>query len=671
MNTLTLPRPGLRFGDYPERQAAHSGTPDLWARCLGWLPAPLLRQRLWRDAGRAWQQAHDWQQLSDAALQQQRTRLQGELQHAGLHGATGWQACALAAEAARRATGRQAYRGQHMAALAMLHGCLAEMATGEGKTLAAALAAGVGALAGLPVHVFTANDYLVRRDAQALAPFFRLLGLGVGHVCGGDSSEQRRAAYAQPVTYVTARELAFDYLRDRLQHGTGLSELQRRAGRLGGGWPAPLLRGLCMAVIDEADSVLVDEAQMPLLLSRSVNAAPERAFQWQAHRLAQQLQAGPHFVCRTWPERVLLTPAGQTHLAQLAAGLGPAWQRPRVREAAITTALTAQHVLQRDRDYVVAPQADAQGRVADAVHIVDRHTGRLAHGRQWQRGLHEQVALKEGCALPGATETVAQITFQQLFRRYHRVGGMSGTLAEAGRELRTLYGTPLVRVPLRLPSRAERHSTRCWPSDAARRAAVVVRAAALAAQGRPVLVGCDSVLASEALSAALNAAGLPHQVLHARQDAFEAAIVAAAGQAGQITVATSMAGRGTDIELDAAARAAGGLHVLSCQHNASRRHDRQLSGRSARHGEPGSHEHWLTPDGPGLPPGLAAALRLWQRLPFVLPANLLNCALHLTQWLAQSQQARLRWRLLQQDIALQRQLAFAGPRPTAASEELP
>ena len=658
----TLNWPGARLGDYPERRDRCNDLPGVWQKLRAALPTPALRWRLWQTAGHSWQHAAALQTCEPAQLQQQLAQAQHRVQREGLAGQAGQVACALVAEVARRVTGRQAYREQHMAALGLLRGCMVEMGTGEGKTLATALAAGVAALAGSPVHVFTANDYLVERDARQFQSFYQWLGLDVGWVLSGDDADRRRTAYRQPVTYVTARELAFDYLRDRLHHGTGQSELQRHSGLLLGRWGTPLLRGLCVGFIDEADSVLVDEAQMPLLLSQPADQAAQRAFVWQAHQLARQLQRDADFTLPGNGGRPVLTPQGQARSATLALTLGPMWQRPRHRQQALLTALMALHVLQRDADYVVVPQTDTHGRSVQVVQIVDRHTGRQAHGRQWQQGLHAQVALKEGCELPAHSRTAAQISFQHLFRRYHHLGGLSGTLAEARRELHLLYATPLVRVPLRLPSRAQQLPPQCWPDEATRRAAVVRRVAALSAQGRPVLVGCESVVASEALSQALQLAGLPHRVLNARQDAHEAAVVARAGHAGHITVATRMAGRGTDIKLDTPARSAGGLHVLSCQFNTSRRHDRQLIGRSARQGEPGSHEQWLVAQDPQLPALLRVALRLNLRCPAGLKQIVLLPLLRLTQWQQQRQLASARWRLFRLDMNQQQQLGFAGPR---------
>jgi preprotein translocase subunit SecA len=654
--------PGLVFGDAPERAEPRGATH--WKRA-----APLAGgSRLLRRAEEVMRQTALLQGLPPAAFDTHRAAVQAGFARHGLQSHTIDAACACAAEAARRALGLSAYLPQLTAALAMLDKRMAEVATGEGKSLAAALAASIGALAGLPVHVLTANDYLVQRDAESFAPLYHALGLSVAAVVAGLPPAERRAAYAQDVTYATAREVAFDYLRDRISHGAPRDALKRRARALAQpAAEAPLLRGLCMAVIDEADNILIDEAQMPLVLSREAANADSRAHLWQAFALSGKLIEEQHFILHGTPRVVRLTERGRGLLATLAEGLGPLWKNIRHRDETVTTALTARHLLVRDRDYVLTPICDpASGQDGSEITIVDRFSGRLAEGRKWSHGLHALVAIKEGCSVPPELDTLARISFQRFFRRYHRLAGMSGTLFEASSELRALYGCALLRVPPRLPSRHTVLPTRCYADDAARRHAVVRRTRQLVAEGRPVLVGCDSVEASRAMSEALLGAGITHRVLDARFDREEADIVAAAGRAAQVTVATSMAGRGTDIRLDAEALAAGGLHVLSCQHNASARHDRQLAGRAARQGEPGSSESWTTlaalrDSMSPLADVLAAFARTAPDGHLRLPASLLDAWLASAQRLGESRQARLRRRLFRQDLASDGELSFAGP----------
>jgi len=507
------------------------------------------------------------------------------------------QAFALVATAFESSLGLRPYPSQIMAARILLDGRMAEMATGEGKTVAIALAAAVAALGNTPVHVITANDYLAARDAAAMAPFFGALGLSVGAVTQPLDQAGRRRAWASDVAYCTAKELVFDYLRDGLGQPQGLNELEHRARRLGqvAGGAGPnqrLLRGLCMAIVDEADTVLIDEASVPLVLSRADATALEQGFLRQAARQAAGLRAGEHFEPLSAGMQVRLLPAGQEALAAWPSGTVALHNNRRHREATVCLALVAQHLLHRDRDYVVR-----DGHVT----IVDDTTGRGAAGRAWSRGLHQLVELKEGCAFTGRNATVAQITYQRFFPRYLRLCGMSGTVGASAREMRGVYGLETVVVPPRLAPRRTVLPAALLPDAPALWQAVASEVAAVHAQDRPVLVGTASVAQSEALSAVLTAAGLPHALLNARHNAdadAEAAVVAAAGRRGRITVATSMAGRGTDIVLGEGVAALGGLHVVLCQHNASSRIDRQFLGRAARRGEPGSVRTLLALDGP-------------------------------------------------------------------------
>lgn len=647
-----LPMPGLHNGRYPERRddEPRAVRPAQQADYLPRLAA--VRTHLERYAA-----------LGDDAFARRRGEVQCELAHSALGAAALERALAYAADAARRTLSLAPYDHQLIAALALLDNRLVELATGEGKSLATALAAAVGALAGLPVQVLTANDYLVARDAAEFTPLYRRLGLSVACVIAGQESATRRHAYGHAITYVTARELAFDYLRDRLHHGTGHSPLQQRALSLAepGAEPA-LLRGLCMVIADEADSILVDEALMPLVLSQSGDGAAQRALAWQAWALSDALREGRDFA-PAGPARVELTPAGALHLEQLAARLQSTWKNRRHREETICTALVARHLLQRDRDYVVA-----DGERGPEVQIVDARDGRIAVGRRWSRGLHALVSLKESCPLEPEAQTLAQITFQRFFRRCIRLSGTSGTLAEARRELAVVYGLPVLKLDPRLPSRQQTLPTRCFADSDARHAALVERVYELRRQGRPVLIGTDSVAASHALSAALRRAGIDHALLNALNDRDEARLVAEAGRAARVTVSTQMAGRGTHITLDAQALAAGGLHVVNCQLNASPRHDRQLAGRSARQGQPGSNETWLALDAArfdadALGRSLRRAARLRLRGGEVrLPGAALAALQHALQRADETRAVRQRARMLRADGAQQDRLSFCDPR---------
>ncbi|MCR5868326.1 DEAD/DEAH box helicase [Aquincola sp. J276] len=582
-----LPVPGLVHGSYPLAGLRPGNVPAP----LQWMAAPLRRlQAAWPlhgaparrllQAVQAAQAGWQAQGLHGHLLRPLRARLAREGWHPDLRAS----ALGCAAAAAQQALGLQPFGIQLLAAHALLDDRLVQLPTGEGKTLAAALAAAVAALAGVPVHVMTANDYLAARDARRLAPMFEALGLRVACVVAGLPPEQRRDAYAADITYCTAREAAFDALRDT-----------RR------GEAPPLLRGQCMALLDEADSLLVDDATVPLVLSAPQHDPQQRAACFQALALARQLQPGLHWQLDAQPA-VACTPLGEAELERLCSGLAGAWLNRRHRLDLVASALQALHLLQPGRDYLVR-----EGRVQ----LLDAVTGRVADGRSWSRGLHTLVELKEGLAPSPAQHTVAQTSFQRFFGRYLRLAGLSGTLAECRAELQQVYGRQVVVLAPRRATRRLQLPSRLYPDAASRQAAIVRRVAALHAQGRPVLVGTDGLDASQALSAALAAAGLPHRRLDARHDADEAAVVAAAGQRGAITVATRMAGRGTDILLGEGVAELGGLHVIDAQDNPSARLDRQLAGRCARQGDPGSAEAWRRADAEAWRAGwLTLALRL-------------------------------------------------------------
>ena len=642
-----LPLPGPVWGSYPMRPANDLAPP--WRRPR--LRSPLAATR--QAAQDALAHAEAWQRLDRPARAAALHALRATLRRDGLHGAPLAQALGLACACATGLLGQTPRASQRLAAAALLDNRMAEMATGEGKTLAIALAAAVAALAGVPVHVVTANEYLAARDAARMAPLFGALGLRAAALCDAGTDAARRALYQHDIVYATAKELAFDFLRDR-QAMAGTGELERVAAGLGGNGPVPpLMRGLCMALLDEADSILLDEAEVPLILSRSVPHAARRAFLWQALALARQLDAVRDFALHEADRATTLTGAGEQRLALLASPLGGPWLRPRYRREAVLMALAGLHAYHRNTHYLVRD---------GAIELLDEVTGRVAPGRVWSRGLHTVVALKEGLSPAPETETVAQTTFQRFFQRYWRLCGISGTLWDARGELGAVYGARVVRIPLHLPGRRRDLPPRRFGSAQAMFNAMVGRIGALSAAGRPVLVGTDNVADSERLSALLQAHGITHRVLNALHDADEAAIIAEAGCGGRVTVATRMAGRGTDIALDAAAHAAGGLHVLSCQHNASRRLDRQLAGRAARHGDPGSAETWSFDgySGPAAAPLLCARGADGDPPALPVPGWIALAPRRWAQWREESRRAVLRHILLEQDLYWERRLAFAG-----------
>jgi preprotein translocase subunit SecA len=524
------------------------------------------------------------QRLRTQAISEKASELRRRLRHKGFGVAVVSQAFALIREVAGRTLGMRHFDVQIMGGWILLNGMLAEMDTGEGKTLTATLPACTAALAGIPVHIVTVNDYLARRDAQALAPLYQALGLTVGVITHGMPAMARRQAYACDVTYCTNKEVAFDYLKDRLILGPKRGRLHLQIERLcdeSARLRQLLLRGLYFAIVDEADSVLIDEARTPLLISGGSHNTPEQHVYQTALSLATQLACGQDFVIEDRERTVQLTNAGQGRLAELARLYGGVWHGRRRREELVRQALIAQHLMQRDRHYLVKD---------NSVQIIDEYTGRVMPDRSWEYGLHQLIETKEGCTLTRQHDPLARISYQQFFRRYLRLAGMTGTAREVRGELWSVYRLAVVSVPTHRPQQRYRAGDHMYATTATKWQAVVARTTTLHRQGRPILIGTRSVAASEHLSRLLTSAGLTHRVLNARQDGAEAAIIAQAGEPGRITVATNMAGRGTDIRLAPGVAERGGLYVIATERHEARRIDRQLFGRCGRQGDPGSYE---------------------------------------------------------------------------------
>lgn len=628
------PAPGLVWGPYPQLRLPQAQPQGRGLQGRGAL------QRLARDLHAELARPLDL----DAALRALRQVPEARRDAAWLR-----QALRAAASACEQVLGLRPHVQQLLAARALLDQRLVEMDTGEGKTMAIAMAAAAAALAGTPVHVVTANDYLAQRDAEDLQPFFARLGLRAGFVAQAMETADRRQAYACDLTYCTAKELAFDYLRDSLLQPGDLSPLELQLREAGAPGRAPVLRGLCMAILDEADTILIDEARVPLVLSQPAQALAEEAFLRRALQLARAMRSGRDFRADAGGAALRLTPAGRQTLAAWAADPHPLLGHAQHRITTVELALGALHLLQRDRDYVVR-----EGKV----HLVDDTTGRAAPGRAWSRGLHQLVELKEKLAPSARNSTVTQCTFQRFFVRYLRLAGISGTLRGAGAELRAVYGLRLLRVPPRLPRQVLQAPPRLLPDSNALWQAVAQRAATLAQQGRAVLVGTETVAQSEAVAAVLRARGCPATLLNAREDGEESEVVAGAGQPGRVTVATSMAGRGAHIPVAPEVLARGGLHVILCQLNASPRIDRQFLGRAGRQGQPGSCETMVAQDFALLQRWLPGA---WQRCLAALdfPRALVVPTLWAVQALASYARTQQRVTLARRAEAEERELNFS------------
>jgi preprotein translocase subunit SecA len=492
-------------------------------------------------------------------------------------------AFALIREVGFRQVGERPFLVQVAGALALDAGCVVEMATGEGKTLTATLPATVAGWRGRGCHVITVNDYLAARDAEWMGPVYRFCGLAAAPVAQAMQPHERRAAYQADITYCTNKEVTADFLRDRLSLGRlqGLPSalMAKIVEGAGSGTDRMVQRGLACAIIDEADSVLIDEAVTPLIISGDApNPEQVEAFR-QAVALSLQLEVGRDYRVNQRYREVDLTSAGKRRVADLAAPLGGIWKGARRREELVNQALVAREFYLRDKQYIVDGQK---------VVIVDEFTGRLMPDREWRDGLHQAVEAKELLNVNAPKDTYARISFQRFFRLYRKLCGMTGTAAEGWREFWQIYHRPVVRIPTNEPCIRVRWPDRVFATEEAKWHAIVQEIRRLHDSGRPILVGTRSVRASEHLAQLLAEAGMECQVLNAVRHAEEAQVVAGAGQYGRITVATNMAGRGTDIKLGEGVAELGGLHVIATERHEAGRIDRQLFGRCARQGDPGT-----------------------------------------------------------------------------------
>lgn len=496
------------------------------------------------------------------------------------------EAFATVREASWRVLGMRQFPVQLMGGIALHYGKVAEMKTGEGKTLVCAAPAYLNALSGQGVYVVTVNDYLAKRDAEEIGKIHQFLGLSVGCVLHDMTQAERKAAYACDITYVTNNELGFDYLRDNM--ATGKEQ--------------EVLRGLTYAIIDEADSVLIDEARTPLIISGQ-DGKSTKIYEI-CDILANMIERGIYkklstvdvlageireesgdFVVDEKEKTIMLTEAGIEkverffHIEDLSSPDNIALQHN------VILALKANELMKKDRDYVVQ-----DGEIL----IVDEFTGRIMHGRRYSDGLHQAIEAKERVAVKQESRTLATITFQSFFNKFKRKSGMTGTAMTEKKEFRNIYGMDVVSIPTNRPVIRIDHEDAVYKTKGEKFAAVIHEVERAHATGQPVLVGTTNVETSELLSSMLKQAGIKHQVLNAKHHAMEAEIVANAGKHGQVTIATNMAGRGTDIKLDMEARMSGGLLVIGTERHESRRIDNQLIGRSGRQGDPGESKFFLS-----------------------------------------------------------------------------
>ncbi|HVJ38156.1 MAG TPA: preprotein translocase subunit SecA [Stenotrophomonas sp.] len=552
----------------------------------------------------------DMEKLSDAQLQAKTPEFKQRIAAGEPLDKVLPEAFAVCREASRRVLGMRHYDVQLIGGMVLHLGKIAEMRTGEGKTLVATLPVYLNALEGEGVHVVTVNDYLARRDAAQMGRLYNWLGLSVGVVYPGMPHSDKHAAYASDITYGTNNEFGFDYLRDNM----ALSKADRYQ------------RGLHYAIVDEVDSILIDEARTPLIISGPADESPELYIR--VNRIVPQLtkqeneEAEGDFWVDEKGKQVHLSEAGMEHAEELLRRAGILTEEEGLYAAQnlsvvhhLNAALRAHALFQRDVDYIVR-----DGEVV----IVDEFTGRTLAGRRWSDGLHQAVEAKEGVPVQRENQTLASITFQNLFRMYKKLSGMTGTADTEAYEFQSIYGLEVVVIPTNKPTVRKDHPDQVFLNRQGKFNAVLADIQDCNKRGQPVLVGTTSIETSEMLSEHLSKAGVPHEVLNAKQHEREATIVANAGRPGAVTIATNMAGRGTDIVLggsletelqglgeDAgedqrfrvktewqrrhdAVKAAGGLHIVGTERHESRRIDNQLRGRSGRQGDPGSSRFYLS-----------------------------------------------------------------------------
>jgi preprotein translocase subunit SecA len=577
---------GRLGSDLVNRFKALFGMP--WQRKLsrGALMVPAIRAR-----------EAEYESLSDGELKQKAAKLRGRARGGEKLDHLLPEVFGLVCISAQRTVGMRPFDVQLAAGAVMQSGALAELVTGEGKTLTACLPVVLNALGGKGVHVTTVNDYLAKRDAEWIGPVYEMLGLSVGILQMQMPEPQRKAAYQCDITYGMASEFGFDFLRDRMKLRGGQGGAPPFWSAWGDGPVAPLdprmQRELNFALVDEADSIFIDEARTPLIIASPTRpATPEECvvYYW-ADKLARDFKRDADFSYDAKKDKIELTEPGKQRIR---------WSNPPGGEHShamdklhehVERACHAHYRFVRDQHYMLSKDPkDGQVKVV----IVDEYTGRPMPDRHWREGLHQAVEAKESAPITLASDHAAKITFQSYFKLYKKLAGMSGTAVQNFWELRRVYKLWTVCVPTNRPVIREHWPDRVFGSQDEKFKAIVSDVQRLQLSGRPVLIGTRSVEMSELLAERLKSAGINHQVLNARQNAEEAKIVAEAGKRGRVTIATNMAGRGTDIKLGPTVAAAGGLHVLGTERHDAKRVDRQLIGRAGRQGDPGSGQFFVS-----------------------------------------------------------------------------
>jgi len=623
----------------------------------GWIGAYQRRssigRQLLQDAEAVDAMAPRFQAMSDHDLRSVLLEYRSVFRRKPKHDAE-LEALAAVREAAYRTVGLHAFVVQLAGALALNRGHLVEMATGEGKTLTAGLAAVLIGWTRKPFHVMTVNDYLVARDANWLTPLYEFCRIRVGKVVGGASEDERREAYRCDVTYTTSRELLADLLRDQMKNRDSATRSRRILKQMTRsrtvGHQRGVLRGIHTAVVDEADSILIDEAVTPLIISSPrPNESLKKAI-YHADTLVRQLQEKEHFTVQPTYREINFTEAGRQKIESLSRDWPGIWKSEARREELVRQALVGRVFFLKGKQYIVQ-----DGKVV----IVDEFTGRPMPQRSWRQGLHQAIEVKEGLEPSDPSETVARMSFQRFFRCFTKLSGMTGTARESARELWRIYQLPVVCLPSNKPCIRKQHHRIVTADEASKWHAVMEEIKAVHHQGRPILIGTRNVHVSEKIGEMLAEAGLSYQILNATRLSEEAMIVARAGEKGRITVATNMAGRGTDIKLDPDVSALGGLHVIATEPHETGRVDRQLFGRCGRQGDPGTARMFASLEDEIISRTLKGSEKSY---PITVLSSMLPrpWAVDFAQWISEKRAYKQRLAVLRADRWLEESLSFTG-----------
>lgn len=570
-------------------------------------------------------------------------------------------ALACIGEAVYRTFGFYPHDVQYLGARILLNGQLAEMQTGEGKTIVAAMAATIVAASGAAVHVLSTNEYLASRDCKEMKGLFDFFAISSGSISSEMEIEDRQKQYALQVCYVSASELVFDVLKDELDVTN--SETRNKANlkrffqnNIKSTNQRRIVPALHFCIVDEADSVLIDEASTPLIISQeSESIMEESILQWGLEQ-AENLVEHQDFIIDLVHNEVELLKSFDKKVLLPAKNVKPMWHTQAWQKLIIKKALTALYLFHLDEHYILEE---------NKIVIVDESTGRPMPDRSWEQGLHQLIEIKEGLEISKTRQTIAQITFQRFFRRYILLAGLTGTAAEVSREMWNVYELKVCIIPPNRKNLRKKLSTDCYLTQDDKWVAVAQDAIKAATRGQPVLIGTRSVESSEKvlgfLSGMNNSDDFLINLLNARQNEQEAEIVSKAGTSGTITIATNMAGRGTDIKLDEIAKKSGGLHVILTEHHDSKRIDRQLIGRTARQGNEGSYREVVCFNDTLL----SSNKNIWQifgkNIYLTLIRNwLYMLAMKTAQTRAQQRQYEIRINTLKQDRTRQKQIGFIG-----------